>query len=70
VTLTGFNASGWGWTAIVPGFGLLAEDFPEPAFYLWNYAKHFASPAMYRPGAKVPLKPFCGTIGVALGGSW
>ena len=49
----------------MPGFGLPAKDFPEPAFYLWNSAKDFASPAMYGSGPKVPLKPFCGTIGVA-----
>jgi acetamidase/formamidase len=65
VTLLGFNPSGWAWTAIVPGFGLLAEDFPEPALNIWSYEKSFATPALYGPGARVPLKPFCGTIGVA-----
>jgi acetamidase/formamidase len=49
----------------VPNFGLLAEDFPEPALHIWKYATDFKTPAMYGPGAKVPLKPFCGTIGVA-----
>jgi acetamidase/formamidase len=65
VTIQGFQPSGWAWTAIVPGFGLLAEDFPEPAINLWTYEKSFATPAVYGPGARVPLKPFCGTIGVA-----
>jgi acetamidase/formamidase len=65
VTLVDFAPSGWAWTAIVPNFGLLAEDFPEPAINIWSYAKDFKTPAMYGPGAKVPLKPFCGTIGVA-----
>lgn len=65
VTLTDFDSSGWAWTAIVPGFGLLAEDFPNPALYIWKYATDFKTPAMYGPGAQVPLKPFCGTIGVA-----
>jgi len=65
VTLLGFAPSGWAWTAIVPGFGLLAEDFPEAALNIWSYDKSFATPALYGPGARVPLKPFCGTIGLA-----
>jgi acetamidase/formamidase len=65
VTLLGFDPSGWAWTAIVPGFGLLAEDFPDPAINIWSYEKSFATPALYGPGARVPLKPFCGTIGLA-----
>ena len=28
VTLLDFAPSGWAWPAIVPGFGLLADDFP------------------------------------------
>lgn len=65
VTLLAFEPSGWAWTAIVPGFGLLAEDFPSAALNLWSYDKSFAKPALYGPGARVPLKPFCGTIGLA-----
>ncbi len=65
VTLQSFDPTGWAWTAIVPGFGLLADDFPEPALHIWSYDKTFGKPAMYGKWAKVPLKPFCGTIGVA-----
>ncbi len=28
VTLLAFTPSGWGWTANIPGFGLLADQFP------------------------------------------
>jgi acetamidase/formamidase len=28
--------SAWGWTAIIPGFGLLADEFPEPALKIWQ----------------------------------
>ena len=31
VTLLSFAPSGWGWTANIPGFGLLPEDFKEAA---------------------------------------
>lgn len=65
VTLLGFSPSGWAWTAIVPGFGLLAEDFPDPSLHIWSYDRTFSTPAMYGKWARVPLKPFCGTIGVA-----
>ena len=30
VELLEFRPRGWGWTAIIPGFGLLADEFPEP----------------------------------------
>jgi acetamidase/formamidase len=65
VTLLSFRPSGWGWTANIPGFGLLADQFPEPAFHAWTYDAQSLAPAMYGPGGRVPLKPFCGTIGLA-----
>lgn len=65
VTLLSFKPSGWGWTACIPGFGLLADDFPEPALQLWNYDPDTLAPALFGRWAKVPLKPFTGTIGVA-----
>ena len=65
VTIQGFQPSGWGWTANIPGFGLLADQFTEPALHLWKYDTTTMAPAMYGPGGRVPLKPFTGTIGVA-----
>jgi len=67
VTIESFVPSGWGWTAIIPGFGLLADQFPEPAINIWTYDALGLAPAVYGPGGKVPLKPFCGTIGLAPG---
>jgi acetamidase/formamidase len=65
VTLLAYEPSGWGWTALIPGFGLLADQFPEPALQLWTYDPVQLAPAAYGPGGRVPLKPFCGTIGLA-----
>lgn len=65
VTIEAFKPSGFGWTANIPGFGLLADQFPNPALFLWSYDRAGAKPAMFSPSAKVPLKPFAGTIGVA-----
>ncbi|PZF75189.1 acetamidase [Aestuariivirga litoralis] len=65
VTLLDFAPSGWGWTANIPGFGLLADQFKDPALHIWKYDATSLAPAMFGPGGRVPLKPFCGTIGLA-----
>ena len=65
VEILSFGPSGWGWTALIPGFGLLADQFPEPALHLWKYDSASLAPAAFGPGGRVPLKPFAGTIGLA-----
>jgi acetamidase/formamidase len=65
VTLREFIPSGFGWTANIPGFGLLADQFTDPALHLWSYDRAAREPALFSSGAKVPLKPFVGTIGLA-----
>jgi acetamidase/formamidase len=65
VTLLEFGPSGWGWTANIPGFGLLADQFKDPALHIWKYDPVTMSPAVYSSAARIPLKPFCGTIGLA-----
>ncbi len=66
VTIHEFKPSGFGWTANIPGFGLLADQFPDPALHIWSYDKATLAPAAYSPVGRVPLKPFNGVIGVAL----
>ena len=65
VTLMSFRPSGWGWTAIIPGFGLLADDFPKSHLVHWDYDPDSMAPALFGELARIPLKPFTGTIGVA-----
>ena len=65
VTVLSFKPSGWGWTGNIPGFGLLADQFPEAHLHHWNYDPVSAVSVMYGPGGRVPLRPMCGTIGVA-----
>ncbi|CDX46560.1 Acetamidase/Formamidase [Mesorhizobium plurifarium] len=66
VTIEMFKPSGFGWTANIPGFGLLADDFKEPALAIWKYDAASLEPALFGKSARVPLKPFAGTIGNAL----
>lgn len=54
----------WGWTAIIPGFGLLADEFAEPALKIWRLRDGYAE---FAPGITIPLEPFCGEIGLAPG---
>lgn len=54
----------WGWTAIISGFGLLADDFPEPDFKISRLENGFVD---FLPGIRIPLEPFCGEMGVAPG---
>ena len=51
VTIHEFKPSGFGWTANIPGFGLLADQFTEPALHIWSYDK----------AAMTPLNGFSGT---------
>jgi len=65
VKIEAFEPGGFGWTAIIPGFGLLADQFTKPDLTLWTYDAGTMAPAAFSKGGKVPLKPFAGTIGLA-----
>ncbi len=66
VTIGDFTPSGFGWTANIPGFGLLADQFAQPALKIWSYDRATMAPAAFSTTARVPLKPFAGTVGLAL----
>ncbi len=59
------DGSAWGWTANIPGFGLLADQFEDPALTIWKYEAQTLEPALWGDMGRVPLKPFAGTNGVA-----
>jgi acetamidase/formamidase len=53
---------GWGWSSIIPGLGFLKDRFADPFLFHWDLESDFSrslSPA------QVPLRPFCGVMGVA-----
>ncbi len=54
----------WGWTALIPGFGLLADEFPEPWLRISRIDADRAT-VQFSDRISVPLRPFPGTIGVA-----
>lgn len=54
----------WGWTALIPGFGLLADQFSDPWLKHWDLTPG-APKATFADGIEVPVAPFPGTIGVA-----
>ena len=62
VELLDFQPGDWGWTASIPGFGLLAEDFPDAALRITRLG---GTEAEFLPGVRIPLAPFCGELGVA-----
>ena len=66
VTIDSFAPSGFGWTANIPGFGLLADQFTAAALTIWKYDPSSMEPALFGRAGRVPLKPFAGTIGNAL----
>jgi acetamidase/formamidase len=53
---------GWGWSSVISGLGFLKERFAEP--YLFHWQLEDAVSGSLAP-AVVPLRPFCGVMGVA-----
>lgn len=64
VDLLEFSTADWGWTASIPGFGLLADDFPDGHLKITRLPSD-ADRVEFWPGVRIPLAPFCGELGVA-----
>ncbi|MDQ0351360.1 acetamidase/formamidase [Alkalibacillus filiformis] len=64
VEIEHFGTMSWGWTAIIPGFGLLNEQFEDAYLKVWDLNNQ--NVAQFADGIEIPTKPFPGTIGVAL----
>jgi formamidase len=60
-----FELDDWGWTAIIPGFGLLADDFTKPFFHA---CRSQAREVEFTPEIRIPTRPFAGTVGLAPAG--
>jgi len=55
---------GWGWSSVVSGLGFLKQRFAEPFLFHWTLA---GAVSRSLAPAVVPLRPFCGVMGVAPG---
>jgi acetamidase/formamidase len=53
---------GWGWSSVISGLGFLKERFSTPYLFHW---KLDGSVSGSLAPAVVPLRPFCGVMGVA-----
>ncbi len=58
------NHKGWGWSSVIPGLGFLKERFTDPYLFHWTLEEHVSRSLV---PAAVPLRPFCGVMGVAPG---
>ena len=67
IELLDIRTQGWGWTAILPGLGLLPEDFPDA--YLRIFDLSGGDVAYLRDDIAIPLEPFFGTMGVCPAGA-
>jgi len=62
VEVISLEHKGWGWGAVIPDFGLLAEDFKEPYLHLFCLEGNWC---WFNEHIRIPYEPFCGTMGVA-----
>jgi acetamidase/formamidase len=62
VEILDLQTRGWGYALIIPGFGLLPDDFPQP--YLRIFDLSDGDFAYLREDVAIPVEPFFGTMGV------
>ena len=67
IEIVDLHTRGWGWTAILPGLGLLADDFTEPYLRIFDCSP--GDRTYFREDIVIPLAPFMGTMGVCPAGA-
>ena len=67
VEIVELRTKDWGWTAIIPGFGLLPDDFTSA--YLRVFDLTNGEHAYIREDVAIPIEPFFGTMGVCPSGA-
>lgn len=61
IIIENYTHHGFAWTSLIPGLGLLADDFPEPHLFIWKLDD---GQTRSFPGVTLDLHPFAGIIGV------
>jgi acetamidase/formamidase len=67
VEILDIHTRGWGYTAILPGLGLLPEDFPDAYLRVFDLSNGAVIP--FREDVEIPITPFFGTMGVCPAGA-
>jgi acetamidase/formamidase len=62
VEVVDLEHAGWGWNGVIPGFGLLADDFAEPYIHHYDLV---GDECIFNDRIRLPFEPFCGVMGVA-----
>ena len=68
VEVLAIETADWGWTAMIPGFGLLTDEFPDHELKIYKINKEEGY-AWFdeEKGIKIPIRPFAGEMGVMRG---
>ncbi|MCZ6900927.1 MAG: acetamidase/formamidase family protein [Bacteroidetes bacterium] len=64
VTLHKIELGDWAWSAVIPGFGFLADQFTEPFLKTFKLGKD-KTKVKFNENIEIPLRPFPGVMGVA-----
>jgi acetamidase/formamidase len=64
IEILSLRPGAWGWTAVIPGLGLLPDDFPNAYLKIWDLRD--GTSTSLAPNVRVPFRKFLGTMGVAL----
>ena len=67
IEILDLHTRGWGWTAVLPGLGLLPDDFADP--YLRVFDLTGGDVVYFRDDIVLPIEPFFGTMGVCPAGA-
>jgi acetamidase/formamidase len=67
IDVVDLQTMGWGWTAIIPGLGLLPEEFPDAYLRVFDLTR--GDRTLLREDIAIPVEPFLGTMGVCPAGA-
>jgi acetamidase/formamidase len=61
ISIEEYTHEGWAWTSIIPGLGLLDDEFDDHYLHIWELDE---TQTKSMSGLTLDLNPFCGVIGV------
>jgi acetamidase/formamidase len=67
IEILDIRTEGWGWTGILAGLGLLADDFKTPYLRIFDLTN--GDTVFLREDIAIPIEPFFGTMGVCPAGA-